>query len=98
MATICHVCSSKFDCPCQNESHIKLKYRTCALTDGYPTSLLSGNCELVHLCSRVCGRTFLENEHSEMGLHTVHYGPYSMTYDPLKQTRQQALAELMEDV
>ena len=37
----CVTCNVDIDCKCKKETNIKPKYRSCAMTDGYPSSTLN---------------------------------------------------------
>ena len=50
----CDTCKKRIKCECLKEQNIKLKYRTCALTEDYPRSLLDRECRLIHICSEKC--------------------------------------------
>jgi hypothetical protein len=60
----CFICSKSINCGCINEQTTRLKYRSCATTNGYPRSQLFEN-QLIHLCSKVCNiqcnNKFIEN-------------------------------------
>ncbi len=57
----CFICKKHIDCKCIDES-TKPKYKSCALTDGYPRSFLNFSCILIHLCSVNCSELYEKKE------------------------------------
>ena len=64
---MCEECKINIVCSCKNESHSKLKYRSCALRDEYPISQLTIESKLIHLCSDTCSEKFNDSDKSMYG-------------------------------